>query len=445
MAGPPTSRIVRLGRLGTLAGRVSGSYLARTVAGTLQDEDLRKAALGRLHIENAERIVETMSALKGAAMKLGQSIAQAASGLDLPPEVGRILGRLNAHAEPVPYETIREDIEKSLGRPVTEIFSWIDPQALGSASLGQAHRATLPDGSDVVVKVLYRDIDKSVASDLMALKAILRAGSVIRRPREEVDALFDEVRDRLTEELDYIHEAANITLFTDQLGADERIRLPTVHPEVSTKNVLVMDRLPGVPLETFLATAGPEARQRAGETMGDVLFRMVYRHFVLHADPHPGNYLFEPDGRVGLLDFGCVKRFKPDWTATYADVGLAAMELRREDCLEGCRRMGVLIGESAEAEELLWEFCSLIALPFRSGRYTVGGHADSILERLGPVSRKILHHPEIRVDRELLYMNRALAGTYTILRRLVVRADWGEIFASHARVGAAHAGLDAAD
>jgi predicted unusual protein kinase regulating ubiquinone biosynthesis (AarF/ABC1/UbiB family) len=437
MAGPPTSRLVRLGRLGSLGSRVSGSYLARRVMGSLQDEEARHAALGKLHIENAERIVETMSALKGAAMKLGQSLAQAASGLGLPDEVGHILSRLHAHADPVPFETIREDIEQSLGRPLADVFPWIDPEPVGSASLGQAHRARLADGSDVVVKVLYRDIDKSVASDLLALKAILRAGSVIRRPRQEVDELFDEVRDRLTEELDYIHEAGNITAFAQVLGNDDRLRLPHVHPEVSSKNVLVMDRLLGVPLETFLQEAPPQARQRAGETLGDLLFRMVYRHRLLHADPHPGNYLFEPDGRVGLLDFGCVKRFEASWIATYAEVGTAAMEGRRADCLEGCRRMEALVGESEEAEDLLWEFCSLVALPLRSGRYTVGGHADSILERLAPVTRKILHHPEIRAQRELLYVNRALAGTYTILRRLVVRADWGEIFSAHAGVAMA--------
>lgn len=441
MNKPPTSRLARLGRIGALTSRVSGSYLAQRVISTIQDEAERKKALHKLHIDNAEKIVETMGLLKGAAMKLGQSIAQAASGMGLPDEVAGILGRLNASAEPVPFEMVVEDIEASCERPVSELYESLDPTPLGSASLGQVHRARLHDGTDAVVKVLYRDIEKSVASDLAALKTLMLAGSVLRRPREEVDALFDEVRERLVEEIDYLHEAENIRLFTEILGDDDRVRLPRVHTELSTKRVLVMDRLPGVPLAEFLESSSPQARQRAGETLGDTLFRMVYRHLLLHADPHPGNYLFEPDGRVGLLDFGCVKRFDPAWASTYARVGLCATNGDRAGCIHHARALGALTGQSAEAEEVLWELCALIGEPFAAGRYTLGGHADSLLERIAPVTRKMLQNPEIRAPRHLLYMNRALGGTYTILKKLIVRADWGAIYRSHAEIAAARPGI----
>jgi predicted unusual protein kinase regulating ubiquinone biosynthesis (AarF/ABC1/UbiB family) len=436
---PPSSRIGRLSRLGRLGGRVGGSYVKQKVKGLFQDPDKQRRALERLNIDNADQLVETLSTMKGAAMKLGQGMANVATGLDLPEEVTSRLAKLHKDAEPISFRVIQEDIEAQLERPLHVAFARFDPRPIGTASLGQAHAATLPDGREVVVKVLHRGIDGSVKSDLAALKALMLTGRFLRRNRGEVDAIFDEIRARLEEELDYLQEAANIHQYTQLLADHPDVRIPSVHPGWSTERVLTMDRLPGVGIERFLQDSTPQARQRAGLTIVKLLMTQIFRYRTLHADPHPGNYLFEPDGRVGLLDFGCIKRFDEYWIAHYARAGLAAVEGRKADCMQACRDLGALHGASPEAEELLWQMVSTLLHPMTQGRYTVGAHDDTVLERIAPIGHKLVRYPQVRAPRDLVYLHRALGGTYVLLRRLVVRGDFGAILREHAGYAIAHA------
>ncbi len=410
---------------------MGGSYVKQKVQGIFQDPARQKRALERLNIDNADQLVETLGTLKGAAMKLGQGMANVASGLDLPEEVTTRLAKLHKDAEPIAFRIIKEDIEAQLERPLDEAFASFEPRPIGTASLGQAHAASLPDGRQVVVKVLHRGIDGTVRSDLAALKAVLLTGRFLRRNRGEVDAIFDEIRARLEEELDYLQEAANIHEFSQLLANTPGVRIPKVHPGWSTERVLTMDRLPGMDLEQFLAQSTPQARQRAGTTLANLLFTQIFRLRTLHADPHPGNYLFDADGTVGLLDFGCVKRFDEFWIADYARSGLAAVEGRRADCLQACRDLGALHGASPEAEELLWQMVTTLLHPMTQGRYTVGAHGDTVLERIAPIGHKLVRYPQVRAPRDLVYLHRSLGGTYVLLRRLVVRGDWGAMLQEH--------------
>jgi predicted unusual protein kinase regulating ubiquinone biosynthesis (AarF/ABC1/UbiB family) len=435
MRSSPTDKISRLARLGRLTSRVTGSYVGQKVADVFRNEEDRHRALERLHIDNARQIVETVGKLKGAAMKIGQQLAVAASTMDMPPEAARLLGKLHNEAEPVPFSIIRADIEASLERPLTEAFAWFDENPLGTASLGQAHLARLHDGRDVVVKVLHRGVDDGLSADLMALKAMLIGGRVLMRDKEELDAIFDELKDRLEEETDYLHEAANILLFERLWGHDERLRIPRVHPKLSSERVLTMDRLPGVGIAAFVKSATPAARQRAGETLADLYFRSVYEHRALHADPHPGNYLFEPDGRVGLLDFGCVKRFDEYWLAHYARAAIAAIDLDKERCLAECRELGGWVGDTPEAGDRLWAFVDLMAAPFRRDRYVLGGPEDTVMDRIPDAVRSVMRYPEIRAPRDLIMLHRSLVGMYALARELVTEGNWGRLsrgYAEHA-------------
>lgn len=426
MGKSPKGALGRLASLGGLTGRVTSSYVGQRLAGAFQDADHRRDTLDRLHLRNAERVVETVGKLKGAAMKIGQSVAMVAGSLDLPDDVRSVLGKLHDKVEPIPFEQIREDLEAAFGRPVGASFSWLDPQPLGTASLGQAHAARLPDGRDVVVKVLHRGVEGSVASDIGALKAMLVGGRLLKRDKAEIDAMFDEIRERLQEELDYLQEAANIAEFQRMFAGDDRVRIPGVHHDWCTERVLTMDRLPGLPIETFIERATPEARQRAGVTLVHMFYSMIYGHLTLHADPHPGNYLFELDGRVGLLDFGCVRRFDPFWMAHYARAAMRAVERDRDGCLEHCKSIGALDEDAPrEAGDALWHFCDLLTFPYRSGEYELGGEADDELARQFPLAiARLVQHREIHSTRELLFMHRALGGMYALQRRLRPRAAW---------------------
>jgi predicted unusual protein kinase regulating ubiquinone biosynthesis (AarF/ABC1/UbiB family) len=431
MSDKPPSRLRRLARLTSLTGSVAGSYVGERVKSALAGRgELTEKALDKLHIENAERLVETMGKLKGAAMKVGQGMAIAARSLELPPEVAAQLNKLNNEAEPVPFASIREDIEASLGRRLDQAFGSFDETPLGTASLAQAHRATLPDGTDVVVKVLHRGIDGSVQTDLLALKAMLIGSRMLRRDKREVDAAFAEIQARLEEELDYLQEAANIATFHDQWGADPDVRVPRVHGSHSTDRVLTMDRMPGLHIEEFLKVATPEARQRAGETLARLYYTMAFENRTLHADPHPGNYLFEPDGRVGLLDFGCVKRFDEFWIGRYCRLATTAISGDRAAALHEAREMGALVVRDPKTEDALWAFLEALAAHLRKGPFVIGGPDDRIVSEMRPVAKNLAYFPGIHAPADVLFLHRSLAGIYSLARRLKPTLDPGALFSA---------------
>jgi predicted unusual protein kinase regulating ubiquinone biosynthesis (AarF/ABC1/UbiB family) len=436
----------RLSRLGALTTRVGSSYLGQTVSGLFKDQEGRKAALDRLHLENAERIVSQLGALKGAAMKVGQQVAQLADNYGLPEEARAVLGRLHDSVEPVPFAQVRARVEAELHGDLGALFRSFDPAPLGTASLGQAHAAELPDGTRVVVKVLHADVEGSVKSDLSALKAMLQAGRFLRRPKEEVDAIFEEIGARLAEELDYRAEAANLDHFAAALADDPDVRVPRPLHGWSTGRVLTMERLEGRPIGVFAPTASEAARQRAGAALARTFLRMQYVHRALHADPHPGNYLFTPDGRVGILDFGCVRRFDTRWMATYGRCGLATRLGDKEACMSAADAIGALSERAPDSpdEDALWDLCRAIGKPFAGGPFTMGGPEDDVQDRVTAIMPRIVTARRLRAPRELVFLHRGLGGMHHLLRTLHARADWGEMFVSaHARCASDADALDA--
>ncbi|MES2639665.1 MAG: AarF/ABC1/UbiB kinase family protein [Myxococcota bacterium] len=424
------SKFSRMAQLGALTTRVSSSYLGNKVAGIFQGEEARKAGLDRTHQENAERIVANLGSLKGAAMKVGQAIAQVADGYGLPEEARAALGKLHDKAEPVPFAVVKRRIEAELAGGLDTLFSSFDPEPIGTASLGQAHGARLPDGTEVVVKVLHEGIDGSVHADLGALRAMLTAGRVLRRPKEEVDAIFQEIEERLGEELDYRREAENLKQFRAFFHNDANVTIPAVHDGWSTGRVLTMERLSGKPLPVFVATATPAAKQHAGVTLGRAFMRMQYELRAIHADPHPGNYLFTPEGKVGILDFGCVRRLELGWIADYGMCGLATRNDDREGLMEASVRIRALTRRGDRgAEDVLWDLCRAIGTPFaKGGPYTMGSDQDDIQDRITTLVPRLVGSSALRSPHELVFLHRGLGGVYQILKQLKARADWGGIF-----------------
>lgn len=428
MPKPPTSRLSRLSKLGSLTSRVGGSYLGERIRSAFSSEDESKERLDRLHIENARRVAETMGQLKGAAMKVGQSLALALDNIDMPDEVAGALRQLNDKAEPVEFAIIKEDVESSLELRLEEAFASFDPEPLGTASLGQAHAATLHTGEQVVVKVLHRGVKDAVGADLGAMRTMFVTGRILRRDKREIEMIFDELRERLEEELDYYAEAANLEYFKAQLAHIPGLRVPGTIPSHCTDRVLTMERLGGVPLEQFLESADRKARQRAGLALVRAIHVMIYRLRAVHADPHEGNFLFEPDGTVGLLDFGCVKRFDLYWLADYCRLAKAGLAEDREQALQILRKMDSLCTDDPEAADIIWQTAWTMCKPFRGGKLELGSPEDDATERIQRLTPRILRHPQgVRTTRDMIYLHRALGGIYAMGRRMHLEADFGAV------------------
>lgn len=411
--------------------RLAGGYLKERVRDTLRSAEQRATAAQKAQFQQARMVADRLSRLRGAAMKVGQQAAVLAAHLDLPQDLQDTLGRLHADAEPTPFPLLRDIIIEELG-PIEDAFASLDEAPLGTASLAQAHAATLPDGREVVVKVLHPGVDEHVRADLLALKAMFVSARALGRDKRELDEAFAELSERLMEELDYLIEAGNIHAFTQAFAGDERYRIPQHHPALCTERVLTLDRLRGVPIQRFVADASEEARQRAGIGLAELFLTSTFRHRLLHADPHPGNYLFEPDGRIGILDFGCVKRFTPFWIGAYAKLVLCALERDQDGLLRAVQDLDAWDGSDEESAELILAFCEAVLDPLRSGNvHTIGGSDDDITERVAPIITKMWTKRDIRGPRDLIFLHRTLGGMYTLARQLHVTADWEQMLRPH--------------
>lgn len=424
------SRIKRLAKLGALTSRVAGRSIRDRAKDVLKKGAVKANAKDLFTNETAEDITVTLGRLKGVAMKAGQQLAMVASHMDLPEDIQKKLEKLHAKAEPVPFEQIKATLEAELEGSLTDHFQSVDSTALGTASLAQAHAAVLPDGTRVVIKVMHDGVKESLETDLLTLRGMLLGSRALGRSQDEARDVFDEISTHLRQELDYFQEAVNIHTFYELHHKDSRYRVPQLHPKWCTERILTMDHLPGVTHREFLATATQEAKQRAGLSLAEWFFEGTFKHRVLHADPHPGNFLFESDGRMGVVDFGCVKRFDEFFIGQYARVVKHAFEQDHDALLEICVDMGLWDGRRKGAGEVIIEFCEAVVSPWRNG-VTQLGSGDDLVQRVRPIVGRIWKYPEIRGAKDMVMLHRTLGGLYSFAREFEVRADWEQIMRPH--------------
>jgi predicted unusual protein kinase regulating ubiquinone biosynthesis (AarF/ABC1/UbiB family) len=295
-------RRAELARLGGRAGAGFAAHRARRVFASAE----RQAELDQqFELRTAEQVAEALGGMKGAFMKLGQM----ASYLDvgLPDHAREALADLQQNAPPMAAELAAGVVERELGAPPDAVFAEWDPAPLASASIGQVHRAITRDGRAVAVKVQYPGVDEAITSDLDAAGMVFGAMGLAFTGFEP-GPLVDEIRARVVEELDYANEARNQQLFADFYRDHPFIHVPDVVTELSTPRVLTTDLAEGVRFDV-MATWSQDERNLAAESIYRFVFRSLYRLNAFNGDPHPGNYLFRPGGRVTFLDFGLVKHF----------------------------------------------------------------------------------------------------------------------------------------
>lgn len=299
----PTGRFSRMWKLGSAGAGVAASSLAGKVKNMLggKDEDLEET-----YRKNALKLAGTLGQLKGASMKIGQMLS--ADPELLPPEFAEGLTSLQRDAPPMTYMTVKAQIERALDRPIEMIFSRFDPEPVGSASIGQVHRARLESGEEVAVKVQYPGVAESLESDLKTLKSMLIYGSAVA-DKQRLDKYFEEIRETLLAEADYTQEAANMARFGAQLGTRQGVRAPKAFPQWSAKEVLVMEFIEGEKLDVALESRALEERDALLKRWVQLYVWMFHDLYEMHADPHPGNFILDPQGNLVVLDFGCVKRF----------------------------------------------------------------------------------------------------------------------------------------
>ena len=305
----PTGRWRRAAKVGKLAGGQTARGYATKAANLTRSQEGRRDAAARRQMEAAEQIFDVLGQMKGAAMKVGQVASFIDTGA-FPPEfqerIQAKLAELRDAAPRVPFERMRKLIEDDLGEPLGDVFAVFDEQAVAAASIGQVYRARLHDGRDVAVKVQYPGVAKAVRADLQNLGLIMRVAKRIA-PGMDAKAMTAEIKERLTDELDYEHEAQQHRAFARTWRGHPFIYVPGVVTELSTEHVLVTEWVDGIGFEEVKAE-DRATRDRFGEIVFRFFFGSLYRNGHFSGDPHPGNYRLMPDGRVAFIDFGMTKR-----------------------------------------------------------------------------------------------------------------------------------------
>jgi aarF domain-containing kinase len=303
----PVGRLRRMGLLGTLQAKIAAAYLFYWIRGWFKNAAARERLLAETHWRTAARVLDSMNYLRGATMKVGQTLGNFPD--IVPDEFVQTLDQLHFAAPPMHWSLLREMVFNELGDDPENLFASFDKRAFAAASLGQVHGARLKSGEEAAVKIQYPGIARSIRDDfrnffLMLLPARLSADW--ENTREQ----FDDLRMRLERETDYVREAATQQKARALFGDDEGIVIPRVFPELSTGRVLTMERLKGLHLAEFLATGPSQAvRNEFARKILRAWYRMLFTGRLLNTDCHPGNYIFMDDGRLGVIDFGSMVEF----------------------------------------------------------------------------------------------------------------------------------------
>lgn len=305
-----TGAVARGFRLGKLGFSLAGSYVGYQAQNLLFGEDERGQRQARFQQKASRRVRDELASLKGPAMKLGQLLSMQTEML--PEEALAELANLQMRAPGMHVSLARAQFKSALGRYPEEMFREFDPEPFAAASLGQVHRAVTRDGEKAAVKIQYPAIRSAIENDFK----LLRSATLPTQITGHVPvALLDEIQRGILEETDYRREADNLEFFGKGLSGLEYVAIPRVYRELSTDRVLTMSYIEGETLGDWLKRKPSQAlRDRLGARLVEMFETQHQRLKAVHADAHPGNYLFQPDGRIGLVDFGCVKRMSLDVT-----------------------------------------------------------------------------------------------------------------------------------
>ncbi|MFB3786336.1 MAG: ABC1 kinase family protein [bacterium] len=293
-------RAIQVGKLGL---GITGSYVGYQMQNWFLDPESREKKRKSFHRKSGRRICQELQSLRGPVMKLGQALSMQTQWI--PEEAIEELAELQTRAPAMHPTLMRTQFKQALGRYPEEIFARFSREPFAAASLGQVHHAVTRNGEEVAVKMQYPAIRDAVRNDFALLRSLTWPARLAKWVTMD---MLEEIERGILLETDYRQEARNVTLFHEQLKALPYVRVPRVLDEYSTEKVLTLSFMRGEFLDAWLEShPGQADRDRLGARLFELFFYQFLRMNVIHADPHPGNYLYDADGNVSLIDFGCVK------------------------------------------------------------------------------------------------------------------------------------------
>ena len=418
----PRGRLSRLGVFGRLAGGVAGGVVAEGARRLASGERPRMSDL-LLTPANAVRVADQLSHLRGAAMKLGQMVSMDAGDM-LPPELATILARLRNDAHHMPPAQLDRVLTAEWGKDWRRRFAHFQAHPVAAASIGQVHRARLPDGRVLAIKVQYPGVKDSIDADVDNVATLLRVSNLIP-PSVDLKPLLEEAKRQLAEEADYLREADRMRRFGERLAGDPRYVVPAPEPSLTTSLVLAMDYIPGQPIET-LVEADQATRDGAMTALIQLVLRELFEFGMMQTDPNFANYRWQAETkRLVLLDFGAARDVPPETAASYRRLIEAGLAHDRDRIREIAVETGFL-GERAVAahrpavDRIIAAIDDTMARP---GPFDFGDRAFVPVVREETramiADRDTWHVPHV----ETLFVQRKISGTALLCARLKARVD----------------------
>ena len=432
----PTGRVARTARVGSLVTGQGVRWAGMRAANRVRSPERAAAAENERTAALVSELVEELGRMRGAAMKVGQVLSMVEfDGLaeEQQDELQRKLATLRDGIPPVPFARLEKLMRRELGGPLGRVFSDFDERAFAAASIGQVHRATTVEGDDVVVKVQYPGVAEAVETDLRNAMLLL---PLVKRlaPGLDAKALATELRERISEELDYELEAQNQRRIERLMRGHPFVRVPRVHTDLSTRRVLVSEYLEGERFEAVRRAEETE-RDRYGEIVFRFFFGVLYRDRIALGDPHPGNYLLRPDGTVAFLDFGLLRDIDPARVAAERAIAQAVRDREAGDLKTALMAGGYLPTDRADAVEdefalrLMRMAIKWYAVPGQR-RFSPGHERRDDGRERPPLEERAAMKTQVNQftlppDAILIRRMHALVGI--VLQQLRAGADWGAI------------------
>lgn len=419
-----SSRSQRTGKFLKTGVKLGSNYLKHYSKKLVTGEDNRED----LQERNAEDVYEALSSLKGSALKVAQMLSMD-QGI-LPQAYTNRFAQAQYSAPPLSYPLVVKTFQQYFKKMPSEIFDEFSKQSVAAASIGQVHKARVGD-QELAVKVQYPGVATSIQSDLKMVKPVV--STMFNISQSEMNHYLEEVEVRLLEETDYELELERGQSITEACKEIEGLRFPKYYPEYSAERVLTMDWLEGQHLDQFLATnPDQETRNKLGQVLWDFYDFQIHQLRELHADPHPGNFLFTNAGELGVIDFGCIKKLPENFYRNYFQIMKPAISENEEEFLDLLYQLQFLLPSDSEKEvnhfkRIYSDLLKLLGRPFFEERFDFSNKSyfDEIyaLSEIFQNDKLVRNAKAGRGPKDAIYLNRTYFGLYNILHILKAEVD----------------------
>ncbi|ARE40093.1 Ubiquinone biosynthesis monooxygenase UbiB [Rhodovulum sp. P5] len=418
----PSGRLSRLARFGALTSNIAGNVALHGARQVAQGKRPQARDL-LLTPANARKVADQLAHMRGAAMKVGQLISMDAGDM-LPPELSDIMARLRADAHYMPGGQLKKVLIDNWGADWQKRFDKFQVRPIAAASIGQVHRAHTKDGRDLAIKVQYPGVRRSIDSDVNNVAGLMRISGVM--PKElDIAPMLAEAKRQLHEEADYEREGRYLRRFSELLADAPDFVVPQLHQDLTTENVLAMDYVAGVGIETLI-DAPQEERDRVMTLLISLLFRELFEFRLMQTDPNFANYRYDPETRkVILLDFGASREFPAAMTEQFRRLMRAGLDGDRAGVRQAILDIGFFAEDTAahHKDTMLNMFEMSLEPIKRPGAFDFADNDVAMRMRdagmeLGK-DRDFWHIPPM----DTLFMQRKFGGIYLLASRMKARVD----------------------